>query len=75
MSIFAAATTDRAALLRALEQGPAVLVTVSATRGSVPRESGAWLALGADRLLGSVGGGVHSSTGSGSSSVSSSTHS
>lgn len=57
MSIFAAATTDRAALLRALEQGPAVLVTVSATRGSVPRESGAWLALGADRLLGSVGGG------------------
>lgn len=49
--------TDRAALLRALEQGPAVLVTVSATRGSVPREPGAWLALGADWLLGSVGGG------------------
>ncbi len=53
----AAATTDRSALLRALGQGPVVLVTVSATRGSVPREPGAWMALGADRLLGSVGGG------------------
>lgn len=57
MPTFAAATTDRAALLHVLDQGPAVLVMVSATRGSVPREPGAWLALGADRLLGSVGGG------------------
>ena len=49
--------TDRAALLRALDLGPAVLVLVSATRGSTPRETGAWLALGADRLIGSIGGG------------------
>jgi len=57
MMSFAAVTTDRSALLCLLEQGPAVLVTVSATRGSTPREPGAWLALGAERLLGSVGGG------------------
>ena len=57
MPTFAAATTDRAVLLRVLDQGPAVLVSVSATRGSTPREAGAWMALGADRLLGSVGGG------------------
>lgn len=53
----AAASTDLAALLRALDQGPAVLVGVVATRGSTPREPGAWLALGADGLIGSVGGG------------------
>ncbi|MCX7250867.1 MAG: xanthine dehydrogenase accessory protein XdhC [Burkholderiales bacterium] len=57
MTTFSVATTDRAALLCLLDRGPAVLVTVSATRGSTPREPGAWLALGADRLLGSVGGG------------------
>jgi xanthine dehydrogenase accessory factor len=57
MTSLAVATADRAALLRALGQGPAVLVSVSATRGSTPRESGAWMVLGADGLLGSVGGG------------------
>ncbi|MDD2926749.1 MAG: xanthine dehydrogenase accessory protein XdhC [Rhodoferax sp.] len=35
----------------------AVLVTVRAHRGSVPREAGAWMAVFADRLLGTVGGG------------------
>ncbi|PRD66100.1 xanthine dehydrogenase accessory protein XdhC [Malikia granosa] len=53
----AAASTDHAALLRALDQGPAVLVDIVATRGSTPREPGAWMALGADGLIGSVGGG------------------
>ncbi|MEY4099311.1 MAG: xanthine dehydrogenase accessory protein XdhC [Pseudomonadota bacterium] len=36
---------------------PAVWVTVSAYRGSVPRETGAWMAVFADCTLGSIGGG------------------
>ncbi len=35
----------------------AVLVTVQAHRGSVPREAGAWLAVFADTIFGSIGGG------------------
>ena len=31
-----------------LAQGPAVLITVEHTRGSVPRETGAWMAVFAD---------------------------
>ena len=57
MQLLSVARSDRSALLRALGQGPLVLVTVTTTRGSTPREPGAWMALGADRLLGSVGGG------------------
>lgn len=44
-------------LLEALAQQPAVLVTVCASRGSVPRERGAWMAVFADTCLGTVGGG------------------
>jgi xanthine dehydrogenase accessory factor len=40
-----------------LARGPAVLVTVQASRGSVPRESGAWMAVCGDELLGTIGGG------------------
>lgn len=38
-----------------LAQGPAVLITVEQTRGSVPRESGAWMAVFADATRGEVG--------------------
>jgi xanthine dehydrogenase accessory factor len=44
-------------LERALLQAPAVLVSVAAVQGSGPREVGAWMALSADRLLGTIGGG------------------
>jgi xanthine dehydrogenase accessory factor len=40
-----------------LNQEPAVLVSVRATQGSVPREAGTWMAVFADRLLGTIGGG------------------
>lgn len=36
---------------------PAVLVSVRATQGSVPREAGTWMAVFADRVLGTIGGG------------------
>jgi xanthine dehydrogenase accessory factor len=36
---------------------PAVLVSVRATQGSVPREAGTWMAVFAQRVLGTVGGG------------------
>ena len=38
-----------------LAQGPAVLITVEHTRGSVPREPGAWMAVFADTTRGEVG--------------------
>ena len=44
-------------LLDGLRAGPACLVTVESTEGSVPRESGAWMAVFADGLVGTVGGG------------------
>lgn len=44
-------------LLDRLRREPAVLVTVSRTRGSVPREAGAWMAVFADSVLGTIGGG------------------
>lgn len=44
-------------LLQRLEDGPAVLVTVSGTQGSVPRETGAWMAVFARDQIGTVGGG------------------
>jgi xanthine dehydrogenase accessory factor len=40
-----------------LSTEPAVLVSVRATQGSVPREAGTWMAVFAERLLGTVGGG------------------
>ncbi len=36
---------------------PAVLVQVQATQGSVPREAGTWMAVFADALVGTIGGG------------------
>ena len=44
-------------LLAQLTQADAVLVRVQSSRGSVPREAGAWMAVFADSLLGTVGGG------------------
>lgn len=43
-------------LTRLLSQ-PAVLVQVASTRGSVPREAGTWMAVFADTLVGTIGGG------------------
>ena len=34
-----------------------MLVTVEATQGSVPREAGAWMAVFADQIVGTIGGG------------------
>lgn len=52
-----ACPSDRAELEQGLALSPAVLLTITSTRGSTPREAGAWLALFADRQLGSIGGG------------------
>lgn len=43
--------------LQGLSSGAACLVTVSATRGSVPREAGTWMAVLADTTVGTIGGG------------------
>jgi xanthine dehydrogenase accessory factor len=40
-----------------LARRPAMLVRVAATQGSVPREVGAWMAVFADAVVGTVGGG------------------
>jgi xanthine dehydrogenase accessory factor len=45
------------AFLRRLATEPAILVTVRATRGSVPREAGAWMAVFAQGQIGTIGGG------------------
>jgi len=44
-------------LLRRLGLGPGVLVRVEASEGSVPREAGTWMAVWADALTGTIGGG------------------
>lgn len=44
-------------LMTALVHAPAVLVTVTATRGSVPREAGTWMAVLGPEFIGTVGGG------------------
>lgn len=43
--------------LATLVHAPAVLVLVAASEGSVPRDAGAWMAVFADSLVGTVGGG------------------
>ena len=43
--------------LDCLASAPAVLVRVQATRGSVPRDAGAWMAVFADSTVGTIGGG------------------
>jgi xanthine dehydrogenase accessory factor len=40
-----------------LVQADAVLVTVEATQGSVPREQGTWMAVFGDAVVGTIGGG------------------
>jgi xanthine dehydrogenase accessory factor len=40
-----------------LRREPAVLVTVHGTQGSVPREAGAWMAVFAQDVIGTIGGG------------------
>ena len=42
---------------RRLAKGDAVLVTVQAVEGSVPRESGAWMGIFPDVVVGTIGGG------------------
>ena len=44
-------------LLQHLQHAPAVLVTVQSTQGSVPRGPGTWMAVLADGLVGTIGGG------------------
>lgn len=44
-------------LLARLSQEDAILVSVQSTRGSVPREVGAWMAVFASDVVGTVGGG------------------
>lgn len=44
-------------LQRALAHEPALLVRVVKTQGSVPREVGAWMAVMASHVIGSIGGG------------------
>ena len=43
--------------LTLLAQQPAVLVQVDAAQGSVPRDAGAWMAVFASSLVGTIGGG------------------
>lgn len=43
--------------LTRLAQEPAVLVRVESTQGSVPREAGTWMAVFADAVVGTIGGG------------------
>ncbi|HEY8905341.1 MAG TPA: xanthine dehydrogenase accessory protein XdhC [Rhodoferax sp.] len=49
--------TDFDQFLQGLAAQDAVLVTVHSHRGSVPREAGAWMAVFADHVVGTVGGG------------------
>ena len=44
-------------VLDRLAQEPAVLVHVESTQGSAPREAGTWMAVFADTLVGTIGGG------------------
>lgn len=44
-------------ILTHLSQQPLCWVQVQATRGSVPREEGAWMAVFADEVMGTIGGG------------------
>ncbi len=43
--------------LARLAQEPAVLVQIESTKGSVPREAGTWMAVFANNLMGTIGGG------------------
>ncbi len=47
----------QSALFDLLQRQSAILVTVQSTRGSVPREAGTWMAVFADTIVATVGGG------------------
>jgi len=49
--------SESSQFLKQLEDHAAVLVTVQSTRGSAPRDAGAWMAVFADTTVGTVGGG------------------
>lgn len=49
--------TETTHFLRALLHAQAILISVHATKGSVPREVGAWMGVFADATVGTVGGG------------------
>ena len=49
--------TPLSLLAQSLSYGPAVLVSVVAAQGSVPREVGAWMAVFAQHQVGTIGGG------------------
>jgi len=53
----AATTTGVDALLARLQHESAVLVRVESTQGSAPREAGTWMAVWAEGLTGTIGGG------------------
>ena len=44
-------------LLRRLAEGPVVRIVVDRVQGSGPRDAGAWMAVGAGGLVGTIGGG------------------
>ncbi|MFY3383115.1 xanthine dehydrogenase accessory protein XdhC [Paracidovorax sp. MALMAid1276] len=49
--------TELRLLWDALERSPACLVSVESTQGSAPREAGAWMAVFAGHIVGTIGGG------------------
>lgn len=50
-------SNDLTRFLNQLTAAPAILVTVTQTQGSVPREDGAWMAVWIDSQIGTIGGG------------------
>ena len=56
-AVHTARVTPTDVLLQHLQHSPAVLVTVQSTQGSVPRGQGTWMAVLADRSVGTIGGG------------------
>ena len=55
--ITASSREQRAIFLARLALQPAVVVRVDSTQGSVPRDAGTWMAVFADVLVGTIGGG------------------
>ena len=55
--IFTSASRFTSHFLDRLARQPAVLVQVTSTQGSVPREAGVWMAVFDDAVVGTIGGG------------------
>ena len=56
MNLLEVSVNDLLLLLEGLKAAaPACLVTVESTQGSAPREAGAWMAVFADSLVGTIG--------------------